>query len=77
MTYCGGPKSAIEAPKTAAKGTFDLWWQVLLRWLFLPPLQCCYRSIAAVTKSAAIDTTFSAGFGLFCLLPYDVQIHVN
>ena len=52
-------KSATKAPKTAAKGTFDLQQRV-----FLPPLCCHYRSITAVTKSATVDTPFSNGFGL-------------
>ena len=57
-------KSAAEAPKPAAKGTFDLWWRVLLRQFFLPSLRCHYKSIVAVTKNATVDTPFSGSFGL-------------
>ena len=50
LTYCGGPKTAAKSQKTTAKGIFDLQCRVLLQRVILPPLQCHYRSIAAVKK---------------------------
>ena len=52
-------KTAAKAQKTAAKGPFGL-----LRRFYLPALRCRNNSIAAVTKTAAIDLPFSGTFGL-------------
>ena len=57
-------RSAAKAQKSTTKGIFDLQWQVLLRQAVLSVLQCCYRSIVAVAKSAAIDLPFRGAFGL-------------
>ena len=53
----------LQRAKTTAKGTFDLQRWVLLRWFFLPLLQCHYKSSAMVTKNAAVYTPFSGSFG--------------
>ena len=57
-------KTAAKAQKTAAKGPFGLLWRGLLRRFYLPALRCRNNSIAAVTKTAAIDLPFSGAFGL-------------
>ena len=50
---------AAKAQKIAAKGPFGL-----LQQFYLPALRCHNSSIAAVTKNAAIDLSFSGAFGL-------------
>ena len=57
-------KTAAKAQKTAAKGPFGLLRRGLLRRFYLPALRCRNNSIAAVTKTAAIDLPFSGAFGL-------------
>ena len=52
-------KTAAKAQKTTAKSPFGLLWQGLLRQFYPPALQCRNSSIAAVTKGAAIDLSFS------------------
>ena len=54
-------KTAAKAQKSAAKGPFTLQRRVLLRRAIPSVLQCRYRQIAAVAKSAAIDVPFSGG----------------
>ena len=55
-------KTAAKAQNTAAKGSFDLSWRVLLRRFYPPVLRCHYTSITAITKNTAINAPFSGVF---------------
>ena len=56
-------KTATKVQKTAAKGPFGLLQQGLLRRFHPLALHYHNSSIAAVTKNAAIDWSFSSAFG--------------
>ena len=74
--YC-----SAKTNKSAAKGTSDLQWRLLLRHFEAPQFRCCSRSIVAVIKSAAVQVRFSGRFGFiaagFPPPPYKVRNQVN
>ena len=62
--YCGKPKLPQKSKKAPLKVHLTFSGRCYCSGSSPPLLRCCYRSIAVVTKSTAIDLPFNGGFGL-------------
>ena len=79
--YCRGPKAPLKPKKALLKVHLTFSGGCYRGSSSRHYCRCHYRSIVAVTKSAAINLPFSSGFGLLRRakkpLPYEVRIWVN